>query len=159
MTRNGAGVPAWNAAGTRLWLSAPGVDNDWGAGRGIEEVDLATGQSLGFVITEDKFGADLSAFVMIDDDKGFAICHTSIIASTHLRVFDRHVGQIEEPYMSPHGRLESIAYDRVRRQIFFPEPQHAGFLGGVLVFDADSHQQLSSPIDVGGDPFDMIVVQ
>jgi hypothetical protein len=151
-----------NTAGTRLWVSCPGVDNDWGfPGRGIEEVSLATGQSLGFVITEDQFGADLGGFVMVDDDKGFAICHTSIIASTHFRVFHRAVGQIAELTMSP-GRVESIAFDRVRRQVFCPVPQGGwggSTPGGVLVFDADSNAQLSGLIGVGGDPFDMVVVQ
>lgn len=150
-----------NAAGSKLWISTPGVDNDWGgfAPTGIEEVDLNTGQSLGFVITELQFGADLGPFVMIDDNKGFAIAHTSIVASTHLRVFDRMVGQIAELYVSINGRLDTIAYDRVRRQIICPVPQGGTPSGGVLFFDADNNQQLSSPIAVGGDPFDLIVVQ
>ncbi|MBL8858773.1 MAG: hypothetical protein JNL28_09725 [Planctomycetes bacterium] len=149
-----------NAAGNKLWVSAPGVDGDWGGwvNTGIEEVDLNLGQSIGFVIREFNFGADIGPFVMIDDNKGFAIAHTSIVASTHLRVFDR-MGQIAELHVSTNGRLDSIAYDRVRRQIFYPIPQGSNPSGGVLIFDADNHQQSSGFIPVGGEPFDMVVVQ
>jgi hypothetical protein len=149
-----------NDAGNRLFLSAPGVDNDWGGwvNTGIEEVDLNTGQSLGFVVTEFQFGADLGGFVMVDDNLGFAICHTSIFASTHLRAFRRNVGQLAELHTTP-GRLESIAYDRVRGQIVYPVVGSGFNAGGVLIFDAVTYQQLSSLIPVDGDPFDMIVVQ
>lgn len=144
--------------GNRLFVCAPGLDNDWGGwvATGIEEVDLNTWQSLGFVVTEFQFGADLGGFVMIDDDLGFAIAHTSIFASTHLRAFDRNVGQLAELITTP-GRLESIAYDRVRRQVVYPVVGSAFNPGGVILFDADSHAQLSSVIPVDGDPFDMIV--
>ncbi|MDZ4772910.1 MAG: hypothetical protein SGI72_07215 [Planctomycetota bacterium] len=149
-----------NAAGNKLWISAPGVDGDWGgfAATGIEEVDLDAWQSLGFVITEFQFGADLGPFVMIDDNKGFAIAHTSIVASTHLRVFDRTVGQIAELHVSTNGRVETIAYDEAHRQIVYPIPEGGSIAGGVLFFDADTHLQLSGTIAVGGNPFDMIVV-
>jgi hypothetical protein len=150
-----------NAAGNRLWISTPGVDNDWGgfAPTGIEEVDLNTGQSLGFVITEFQFGADLGPFVMIDDNKGFAIAHTSIVASTHLRVFNRLVGQIAELHVSINGRLDAIAFDSARRQIVYPVPQAGLPSGGVLFFDADTHAQLSGLRPVGGDPFDIVLAQ
>lgn len=148
-----------NPAQTKLWLSAPGVDNDWfNCNRGIEEVDLVARASLGFVIIESQFGGDLGGFAMVDNDKGFAIVHTSIVASTHLRVFERPVGQLAELHMS-FGRLETLAFDSVRRQIFYPEPQSGYSAGGVLVFDADNNTQLSGLIDVGGDPVDMFVVQ
>ncbi len=149
-----------NAAGDKLWLSAPGLNDDWGwYDRGIEEVDLINGVSLGFVMTETHFGGDLGGFVMVDDNKGFAIVHTSIVASTHLRVFERNVGQLAELHVA-FGRLECIAHDRVRRQIFFPVP-HGGpsAPGGVLVFSADTHQQLSGLIELGGGPRELIVVQ
>lgn len=150
-----------NAAGTKLWISTPGVNDDWGGWvpTGIEEVDLNTWQSLGFVVTEFQFGADLGPFVMVSDDKGFAIAHTSIVASTHLRVFDRNVGQLAELHVSIDGRLDSIAFDSVRRQIVYPVPQSASASGGVLFFDADNDVQLSPLRPVGGTPFDLFVVQ
>jgi hypothetical protein len=146
--------------GTRLFVCAPGLDNDWGGwvATGIEEVNLNTWQSLGFVVTEFQFGADLGGFVMIDDDLGFAIAHTSIFASTHLRAFDRNVGQLSELITTP-GRLESIAFDPVYRQIVYPVVGSAFNPGGVILFDADTHAQLTGVIGVDGDPFDMIVVQ
>lgn len=148
-----------NAAGDKLWVSTPGVNDDWGgwAATGIEEVDLNTWQSLGFVMTEFQSGADFGPFVMVDEDKGFVIAHTSIVASTHLRVFDRYVGQIAELHVSINGRLDSIAFDKARRQVIYPVPGMPG--GGVLFFDADSNAQLSPLRPVGGDPFDIIVVQ
>lgn len=149
-----------NAAGNRLWVSAPGVNDDWDFGnRGIEEIDLTTGTSIGFVMTENQFSADMGPFVMLDDDKGFAIVHTSIVASTHLRVFHRAVGQIAELHVSITGRLDTIALDRVRRQVFYPIPQGGSPSGGLLVFDADNNTQLSGLLGVGGEPVDMIVVQ
>jgi hypothetical protein len=150
-----------NAFGNKLWISTPGINDDWGgfAPTGIEEVDLNTGQSLGFVITEFQFGADLGPFVMIDDNKGFAIAHTSIVASTHLRVFDRTVGQIAELHVSINGRLDTIAFDTARRQIIYPVPQDGMNSGGVLFFDADNNVQLSNLRPTGGDPFDIVVAQ
>lgn len=148
-----------NSTQTKLWLSAPGVDNDWGnLNRGVEEIDLLARVSLGFVVTEFQFGGDLGGFVMLDDDKGFAIVHTSIVASTHLRVFERSMGQLAEIHMS-FGRLEALDLDHVRRQVFYPEPVSGFSPGGVIVFDADSHARLSRLIDVGGDPVDIFVVQ
>ncbi len=148
-----------NRAGDRLWVSAAGVDNDWGfAPTGIEEVDLNAGQTLGFLLTEDQCGADLGPFVMVDDDKGFAIAHTSIVASTHLRVFRRGMGQLAELHVSINGRVDTIAFDDARRQVFYPIPDGWGLPGGVLVFDADTDVQLSpATIGVGGNPFDMVV--
>lgn len=148
-----------SASGNKLWVSTPGVNDDWGgwAPTGIEEVDLNTWQSLGFVMTEEQSGADFGPFVMVNDDKGFVIAHTSIVASTHLRVFDRYVGQIAELHVSINGRVDSIAFDEARRQVIYPVPGMPG--GGVLFFDADSNAQLSPLRPVGGDPFDMIVVQ
>lgn len=146
--------------GDRLWVSCAGVDGDWGGYEptGIEEVDLVAGQTMGFVLTEFQCGADLGPFVMVDDDKGFAIAHTSIVASTHLRVFHRAVGQLAELHVSINGRVDTIAFDDKRREIFYPVPDGGGIAGGVLVFDADTNAQLSpSPIGVGGNPFNMIV--
>lgn len=150
-----------NAAGNKLWISAPGQNDDWGGwvATGIEEVDLNTGQSLGFVVTEFQFGADLGPFVMVDENKGFAIAHTSIVASTHLRVFDRNVGQLAELHVSIDGRLDTIAFDSARRQIVYPVPQSPTESGGVLFFDADNDVQLSPLRPVGGNPFDVFVVQ
>lgn len=150
-----------NAAGDKLWLSTPGVDNDWGGyvPTGIEEVDLTTGQSLGFVMTEFQFSADIGPFVMIDDDKGFAIAHTSIVASTHLRAFRRSVGQLAELHVSITGRLDTIAYDAVRRQVIYPVPEAGATSGGVLFFDTDNDVLLSTLRPVGGNPFDIVVVQ
>jgi len=146
--------------GDRLWVSCAGVDNDWGGWvpTGIEEVDLNAGRTMGFVLTEFQCGADLGPYVMVDDDKGFAIAHTSIVASTHLRVFRRGMGQLAELHVSINGRVDTIAFDDARRQVFYPVPDGGGIAGGVLVFDADTDVQLSpAPIGVGGNPFDMIV--
>jgi hypothetical protein len=153
-----------NAAGTLLWVSAAGVPNDWwNLDRGIEEIDLATRTSIGFVITEDEFGGDLGGFVMLDDDKGFAMVHTSIIASTHLRVFNRNVGQIAELHMYA-GHIDVIALDRVRRQVLYPVienglPSNPNPSGGVMIWDADNNTQLSGFIDLGGQPHDLCVIQ
>ena len=150
-----------NAAGNRLWISTPGVNDDWGgfAPTGIEEVDLNTSTSLGFMMTELQFGADLGPFVMVSDTKGFAVAHTSIVASTHLRVFDRYIGPPVELYVAISGRLDTIAFDAVRRQVFFPVPGVGVGSGSVLVFDADLNTQLSGLLAVGGNPFDMVVAQ
>ncbi len=147
-----------SAAGDRLWVSAPGVDNDWGyCDCGLEEVDLVHRVSLGLLLAEDDISADLSAFVMVDRDKGFAIVHTSIVASTHLRVFDRG-GGANEIHMA-FGRLETIAFDPLYRQIFFPEPDSGAFRGGVRIFDSDGDFELSGRIELGGAPFDMVVLR
>lgn len=149
--------------GVRLWLSAPGGVNDGGDDTGIEEVDLVAGRSTGFVIREgDGFGGDVGPFAMVSDDKGFAVVHTSIGASTHLRVFDRN-RQIAELHSSLLDWVDCLAFDDVTRQVFYPVPEGGGSssrrAGSILVFDADRDHQLSQLLPVGGEPHDITVVR
>ncbi|MGE3173877.1 MAG: YncE family protein [Planctomycetota bacterium] len=146
-----------DANGSRLWVSAPGVRRDDDSGvTGIEEIDLTTGTSLGFVFSELVLTADLGGFVMVDDDRGFAIGHTTFFASTHLHVFHRRYGHGGELHAGG-GSMESLAFDATTRQVFYPRLDIGD--GCVQVWDADTAQPLSGLLPVGGVPFDLLVVR
>lgn len=145
--------------GGRLQVSAPGVVGDWSSAmpKGIEEVDLAAGISLGFLLTEEDCGADLGPFAMVEDEYGFAIGHTSIGASTHLYAFERR-RQLAELHSTVTGIHDVIAFDATTRTVFYPVGAVLGSPGGVLAFHADTWAQLSaSTIETAGAPFSMVV--
>lgn len=144
-----------NSANDRLWVSACGNIGDFGSERrGIEEVDLVQRISLGFIATEAT--SDVSAFVRVDDHTGYLVAHTNFPISTHLRRF-RRGEPTQEIHMSPNGPLMNIAYDPVTSRIFYPSSSANST--GVLVFEAATATQLAPLIDVGGSPFDLLVIR
>jgi hypothetical protein len=148
----------------RLYVAAPGDRLDHvGATTGIEEIDLQNEQSLGFFILEKGLGGDMGPFVIIDENNGYAVFHTSIVLSTHLAHFKR--GQtFGELHSTTEGWVDAIAYDKDTQQIFYAEPsapsgftRHLTKPGHVIVFDAKTATQLSNPIGLGGRPVDLLV--
>lgn len=151
-----------NKKKNRLYVAMPGVRMDFLDETGIEEIDLTTEQSLGFFITEGQLGGDMGPFVIIDDNRGFAVFHTSIVASTHLAHFRR--GQsFGELRSTIDGWTDAIAYDERNRHIFYGEPSLSANTrstepgGSVFVYDARTAQPLSGAIGIGKPPVDFLI--
>lgn len=144
-----------NSTKERLWVSACGNIGDFGSEqRGIEEVDLVRRRSLGFIATEGS--ADVSAFVRVDDDTGYLVAHTNFPISTHLWRFRRGAAP-EEIDMSANGPLMSIAYDPLTARVFYP--YSAAGRAGVVAFEAATATQIAPLLEVGGTPFDLLVIR
>jgi hypothetical protein len=141
----------------RLYVSTPGFFLD-GTG-GIEEIDLDTLTSLGFVTSEAQLVGDLGAFLMVSAEKGYVIVHTDLLLSSHLVAFSRidgsHQGEI---FVTLGVKVESLAFDPTTHQLFFPDPAPGAV--GVRVFDTLTDGQLTlEPLNTGLPPWELIVAR
>jgi hypothetical protein len=140
----------------RLFVSTPGPRLD--VSGGIEEIDLDTMQSQGFVYSEAQAGVDLGGFVMISLNRGYVIGHTDIVASSHLGVFDRDSdapGQ-GEIYTSLWVHNDHLAYDATSDQLFYPDA--SAVPPGIHVFDTLTNTRLTDhPVGTGSLPVDLVV--
>jgi len=142
----------------RLLVSAPAQRLDTSGG--IEEIDLDTLRSLGFIYSEERAGVDLGGFVMFGPDRGYAIGHTDIVASSHLGVFDldpNAPGQ-GEIYTSLFIHNDRLAYDPVTDQVFYPDATASP--PGIHVFDTLTDTRLTeTAVGTGKPPADVIVAR
>lgn len=136
----------------RLYVSTPnGLLTGDG---GIEEIDLVTLRSRGFVTSEAQLGGDLTGFVLVSPDLGYVLTHTDLLLSSHLTAFSRLDGSHQGEKFVTFTQVDNLAFDRSTGQLFFPDSD------GVRVFDAASGVQLTGePIDVGSRPTDMVVAR
>ena len=140
----------------RLYVSTPGSPLLYETG-GIDEVDLDSLQSLGFITTEVQIPLDMGPVVMVSQTKGYVVVHTDIVESSHLVAFSRIDGSRlgDDVYMAI-GWVESMAFDPITSQLFYPDPG----AGGLVVVDTVSDVVLSpTPIATGGLPYDLIVAR
>lgn len=144
----------------RLYVSVPAGFFDTFEGA-VEEIDLDTLQSLGFITTEGRLQTlDLSAFTLVSPDKGFVVTHTEIVESSHVTGFSRHTGTpVSQIYTTLFGSIRNIVHDPPTSQVFLPDHTIDGTVG-VLVFDAETDEILTpTPVDVGAPPVDLVVVR
>lgn len=147
-----------NHTGRRLFVSTPAQRLD--VSGGIEEVDLDTLQSLGFVYPEERAGIDLGGFVMFDLDRGYVIGHTDIVASSHLGFFHRDPGVPGqgEIHTSLYVHNDQLAYDAATEQVFYPDATASP--PGIHVFDTLTHTRLTDPaVATGRPPADLVVAR
>ena len=139
----------------RLFVSTPGPRLN--VSGGIEEVDLDTLQSLGFVLSEADVGVDLGGFVMVSPDAGYVLGHTDIVASSHLAPFSRDQG-VGDQILMAFGFIDALAIDPITSQLFFPDPFSMPF--GVHVIDTRTNEILTRvPLATGLPPWDLTVVR
>jgi hypothetical protein len=148
------------AQSRRLYVSVPAgfFDSVEGA---VEEIDLDTLQSLGFITTEGSLQTlDLSAFTLVGPDKGFVVTHTEIVESSHVTGFSRQTGTpVSQIYTTLFGSIRNIAHDPPTSQVFLPDHTSDDTVG-VLVFDPETDTILTpTPIDVGAPPVDLVVAR
>lgn len=144
--------------GRTLFVSTTGdrLDNRGG----IERVDLDTLASIGFALTEEQIGgADLGGFVMLSADEGYAVAHTDIIASTHLRHFTLGEGPTPGPDLVTllGDAVESLAYDARNERLYLPSG-FAGFGAERRVFVLDTRtRQLEGMIPTAESVHDLVI--
>lgn len=146
------------AGARRLYVSTPGEYMGVEIG-GIDEINLDTLQAMGYVTSELLIGsADMGAFVMVSEDKGYVLCHTDFTLSSHLTAFSRIDGySLGEIYVT-FAPVQSLAYDPESHQLFFPDSD--GMDPGIHVFDTLSDTKLTdSVIHTGSLPVDLVIAR
>jgi hypothetical protein len=144
----------------RLYLSVPAGFFD-GVDGAVEEIDLDTLASRGFITTESSLQTlDLSGFVLVSADKGFIVTHTEIVESSHVTGFSRQTGTpVSQIYTTLFGSIRNLDYDPTTSRVFLPDSTPDGTLG-VLVFHAVTDKVLTpTPVDVAGPPVDLVVAR
>ncbi len=141
-----------------LFVSASGDFFDAG---GIEMIDLDTLQPIGMAVRESdgNVGADLGAFVMVTPDRGYLVCGTDLLLSSHLMPFTVSGGV--EPGPELHFSLgyfaPTLVHDPATDTFFFPEGGFDGY--GVHVFDALTGTRLTpEPVATTGQPTDLVLL-
>lgn len=135
----------------QLFVSSTGQSFDDG---GIERIDVESLTTAGLVIEEDwsLTGADLGAFVLLDENRGYLSFTTDLLLSSHLHEFST-MGEvnIDEMQVALNYFAPVIEYEPVKGRIFFPMPN------GVHVFDAKTHHRLThDPIATDGEVSDLL---
>jgi hypothetical protein len=144
-------------AARRLFVST--TDSSHDAHDGIEIVDLDALASVGFAITEGSGHSDMGGFLMLDDDAGYYVFHTDLLASTHLQPFTISGGADPDP--SPivllNDTVDMLAHDPLRRLLYLP----AGFSGehGLYALSTVTHEPVGPPLFTGLPPHDVLVEQ
>lgn len=136
----------------RLYVSTPGPLLDGG---GIEEIDLDTLESNGWITSEAQIGGDMTGFVLGSPDLGYVLTHTDWTLSSHLTAFSRVDGSHQGEKFVTFAQVDSLAFDRETGQLFFTDPN-----AGVRVFDAATGIQLTSTrLGNGVFPMDVLVAR
>ena len=125
---------------------------------GIEEIDLDALKSLGLLLPEEGTLGDLGAFVMVSPDRGYAVAHSDIAASSHLFMFTRQEGRVTGELTMTFDFIRSMAYDAATALLYFPDP--AAPTPGIRVIDTLTNENLtSSPVATGLPPRDLLVAR
>jgi hypothetical protein len=118
---------------------------------GIEAVDLATGATRGFLITEEALGGDVTDFLVFDDDTGVAIVTAGFTTDLLVRI-DLDAGDtVGDALLVNGGFTLSGLVDLGGGRIAVGD-RTAG-AAGVRAFDVASETEVTAgPIDVGLPP-------
>jgi hypothetical protein len=122
---------------------------------GIERVDLATGTAQGFIISEAEIGGDVTDFILISDQLGYAILSKPDF-STALVAFNPSTRSVLQTLLGGAG-LTDIELNK-RGELYLSDRNPA--LPGMRIFRASDGMQLTtSPIDLGLPPFDIVFLE
>ena len=114
---------------------------------GIEAFDPATGQSLGFVVTESDLGGDLNVWTSADMMRGFAVV-LSPSYTTSVVAFDLQTGSsLGTVTSSDEYDYVALAVDPSYREVYVADANYTQ--PGIHVFDSETFDPLSGLIDIG----------
>lgn len=140
--------------GDRLFVSTVGrfTQNDGG----IEEVDLRSGTSLGWRVSEAALGGDISDFVLVSERLGFAVVSGADFRNA-LVEFSPHSGTRTRTLFAESSFLAQLrvteAGDLYVADRSFQNP-------GLRIFDVRSgNERPGSPLDLGLPPFDVVFLR
>ena len=122
---------------------------------GIERVDLASGQAQGYFVTEADLGGDLTDFVLVSDDLGYAVISLPNFDNSLVR-FDPRSGTLIDTVISGPLFISNIELND-RGEIYAADRtvgQH-----GVRIFRAaDGAELTTAPLNLVLPPFDIVFV-
>ncbi|HVM98237.1 MAG TPA: hypothetical protein VMT89_17715, partial [Candidatus Acidoferrales bacterium] len=122
---------------------------------GIERVDLSTGTAQGYIITEAEIGGDVTDFVVISDQLGYAVLSKSDF-STALVSFNPSTRSVSQPLLAGSG-LTDIELNK-RGELYLSDRNTS--TPGVRIFRASDGMQLTtSLIDIGLPPFGIVFLE
>ena len=114
---------------------------------GIEAFDPATGQSLGFVVTEAELGGDLNVWTSADMMRGFAVV-LSPSYTTDIVAFDWRTGtSLGSVTSSNEYAYVHLAVDPSYRELYVADANYTQ--PGIRVFDSETFAPLSGLINIG----------
>lgn len=119
---------------------------------GIEQINLDSQMAEGFVITEAELGGDITDFVMVSAQLGYAILSEPDFTNT-LVAFNPSTRSVTQTLISG-GNLSDIELDD-RGQLFLADRSLSK--PGVRIFRASDGTELTAaPLDLGLPPFDIV---
>jgi len=128
-------------------------------GGGIEELDIAALQSLGFFLSDADAGGETGGFLFTAPGEGWLIIHTEFGSgpSSHLGRFPGTPAALWDTFQ----RVDRIAFDALSGELFFPDPcTDCVHPAGLVAFDAMSGELLTeTPVDVGFPPTGVVVAR
>jgi len=136
--------------GNRLWISSVGQFTVRDAG--IEAIDLETRQSLGFVVTEEALGGDITDFVVVAEHIGYAVVSGSDFSNS-LVEFAPETGTVTRTLI---GGSRFIAQVQVTDRGELYVSDRSATSPGLRVYGVrDGIELPGSPLDLGLPPFDV----
>ncbi len=124
---------------------------------GIERIALPSGQSKGFVITEETLGGDINDFAVVSDHLAYAIVALPDF-STSVVAFDPATGTVTSTLLS-HGEFYSDIELNDRGELFVVDRTFAN--PGLRIFRAaDGTELTANPLRVGDlPPFQLVFLR
>ncbi len=124
---------------------------------GLERIDLRRGESDGFIVTEESLGGDITDFVLVDGNLGYAIVARPGL-TTALVSFDPAAGTlIDTVYEADGFTLVDIELND-RGEIYLADRTRER--DGIRIFDAATGAALvDEPIDLGLAPFEIVFIE
>ena len=126
---------------------------------GVEIVDTASNRSLGLAVGEENLRGDITAMVLVDQTRGYAVVADENFANS-VRPFELSSGRVGAPleHISG-GYIASLAVDGDRLIVAdrgsFADPASAG----LKFYDAATGAFLRGPIDTGLPPQHIVVLR
>ncbi len=115
---------------------------------GIDVIDVATNQATGFLIREVTLGGDLSAFVLLSEEKGYAVVGQNV--SSLVAFSPRTGGFLGTLLTTPEFSLAALAVND-RNELFVGDRD--SFTPGIRIFNTTTDREITVlPMNVGFPP-------
>ncbi len=122
---------------------------------GIERINLATGRAEGFIITEETLGGDLSDFVLVGPQLGYAILSLADFSNS-LVAFDPTAGTVLRTVV--HGNGLSDIEINSKGELYLTDRNTK--TPGVRIFRAEDGAELTTtPLNTGLPPFSVVFLE
>lgn len=124
---------------------------------GIEGINVSTYEATGFIVTEETLGGDIAAWVIVDDDKGYAAVSKPGFAGDKLVQFNPSDGTLVNDDIMETGAfsMTSLALTRDGRLLVVDRNLEGA---GVRILNTETGEETTaSPIATGVAPFSICV--